>query len=58
MERHNQQYIRLLEKELVPAFGCTEPIAIAYAAAYAREVLGAMPKEVDNQAERGDCAVV
>ncbi len=47
MERHNQQYIRLLEKELVPAFGCTEPIAIAYAAAYAREVLGAMPKEVD-----------
>lgn len=37
-------YIRILKEELVPAMGCTEPIAIAYAAAKARDVLGAMPK--------------
>ena len=47
MEKYYQQYIQLLEKELVPAFGCTEPIAIAYAAAYARDVLEAVPEEVD-----------
>lgn len=35
-----QAYLRILEKELVPAMGCTEPIAIAYAAAVAKEVLG------------------
>lgn len=33
-------YVKILENELVPALGCTEPIAIAYAAAKAREVLG------------------
>ena len=37
-------YVRILREELVPAMGCTEPIAIAYAAAKARDVLGAMPK--------------
>lgn len=42
-ERLTQQYIRILKEELVPAMGCTEPIAIAYAAAKAREVLSAMP---------------
>ena len=36
-------YVKILKNELVPAFGCTEPIAIAYAAAKAREVLGEMP---------------
>lgn len=30
------QYIQILNEELVPALGCTEPIAIAYAAAKAR----------------------
>lgn len=39
-------YIRVLEKELVPALGCTEPIAIAYAAAKARETLGVFPETV------------
>ena len=38
-----QYYVDILKEELVPAMGCTEPIAIAYAAAKAREVLGAMP---------------
>lgn len=39
-------YIKILNKELIPALGCTEPIAIAYAAAKAREVLGKFPEEV------------
>lgn len=39
-------YIRILNKELVPALGCTEPIAIAYAAAKAREVLGEFPDRI------------
>lgn len=38
-----KKYIELLKKELVPAMGCTEPIAIAYGAAKAREVLGGLP---------------
>ena len=37
-------YVAILKEELVPAMGCTEPIAIAYAAAKARDVLGSMPK--------------
>lgn len=38
-----QAYTQILKEELIPAMGCTEPIAIAYAAAKAREVLGSMP---------------
>ena len=37
-------YVQILREELVPAMGCTEPIAIAYAAARARQVLGALPE--------------
>ena len=36
-----------LKRELVPALGCTEPIAIAFAAAKAREVLGQFPRHMD-----------
>ena len=36
----------ILEEELKPAMGCTEPIAIAYCAAVAREVLGGLPEKV------------
>ena len=36
-------YTAILRAELVPAMGCTEPIAIAYAAAKAREVLDCTP---------------
>ncbi len=39
-------YVKILKNELVPALGCTEPIAIAYAAAKAREVLGEMPESI------------
>lgn len=38
-----QQYIQVLKEELRPAMGCTEPIAIAYAAAKVRAVLGGLP---------------
>ncbi|MCD7808732.1 MAG: L-serine ammonia-lyase, iron-sulfur-dependent, subunit alpha [Erysipelotrichaceae bacterium] len=41
-----QTYIDILEEELIPAMGCTEPIAIAYASAKAREVLGEIPDKV------------
>jgi len=41
-----RQYIQILNEELKPAMGCTEPIAIAYAAAKARAVLGAMPERL------------
>ena len=37
-------YIQLLNSELIPAMGCTEPIAIAYAAATARDTLGCFPE--------------
>lgn len=49
MEKSNVKYdayIHILEEELVPAMGCTEPIAIAYGAAKGREVLGALPDQV------------
>ena len=35
-----QRYLSLLQQELIPAMGCTEPIALAYAAARLRELLG------------------
>lgn len=41
-----QAYVKILEEELKPAMGCTEPIAIAYCAAVAREVLGGLPEKV------------
>ncbi|WP_319560335.1 L-serine ammonia-lyase, iron-sulfur-dependent, subunit alpha [Marispirochaeta sp.] len=42
-----QKYIDILNSELVPALGCTEPIAIAYASAKARQVLGEFPDKID-----------
>lgn len=47
MERSGMQYqtyVQILKGELVPAMGCTEPIALAYCAAKAREVLGCLPE--------------
>lgn len=41
-----QHFVKILREELVPAMGCTEPIALAYGAAKAREVLGCMPERV------------
>lgn len=39
-------FVEILKEELTPAFGCTEPIAIAYCAAKARETLGCLPEKV------------
>lgn len=49
MERNDiryNAYVQILKEELIPAMGCTEPIALAYAAAKAREVLGAIPERI------------
>lgn len=49
MEKDNikyQAYVDILKEELVQAMGCTEPIALAYAAAKCREVLGVLPERV------------
>ena len=40
-------YLDILREELVEAMGCTEPIAVAYAAALARQTLGRMPERVE-----------
>ena len=42
-----RKYISILKEELIPAMGCTEPIAVAYCAAVARETLGAVPEKVE-----------
>ena len=47
-----ENYLEILSSELIPALGCTEPIAIAYAAAKVREVLGCMPESINV-----DCSV-
>ena len=49
MEKTDQRYrhfVQILREELVPAMGCTEPIAIAYGAAKAREILGRLPDQI------------
>ena len=40
-------YVSILKEELLPAMGCTEPIAVAYAAAVAKRELGAVPEQVE-----------
>jgi len=44
-----ERYISILREELVPATGCTEPIALAYAAAKMREILGTLPERVEAE---------
>lgn len=49
MDRNGEtykKYVNILQSELLPAMGCTEPIAISYVAAKAKEVLGLVPEEV------------
>lgn len=49
-DKRYSTYIQTLKEELIPAMGCTEPIALAYAAAKAREVLGSLPDKVTIEA--------
>ena len=42
-----QQLVDLIYKEVLPAEGCTEPVALAYCAAKTRDVLGHIPDKVD-----------
>lgn len=42
----NVNYIEFIKQECIPAFGCTEPIALAYGAALARDLLGEEPKKI------------
>lgn len=46
MNKNYNNFLAVLKEELVPAQGCTEPIAIAYAAAYAKSVLGVFPDKI------------
>lgn len=48
-DKRYQAYIQILHQELKPAMGCTEPIAVAYACAVARDTLGALPERVKLQ---------
>ena len=43
----NEQIIALIQREVVPAIGCTEPVAVALCTAYATEALGARPERID-----------
>ena len=46
-DERRDYYVQILKDELVPAMGCTEPIAIAYASAKARATLGSVPTSCD-----------
>ena len=45
-EARKSDFIAILTEELIPAMGCTEPIALAFASARAKEVLGALPQRI------------
>jgi L-cysteine desulfidase len=56
-------YVKILNAELVPAMGCTDPIVIAYCCAKAKEALGCMPERLDlyvsgNLVKNAKCVVV
>lgn len=42
-----KSYIRLIKREVIPALGCTEPVAVALAAARARKILGDDPERIE-----------
>ena len=46
---HYDDFLAVLKEELIPAMGCTEPIAVAYASAEARKALGVLPTRVKAQ---------
>jgi len=46
-DKEYRQFVKILEEELRPAMGCTEPIALAMAGANARQLLGSLPEKVE-----------
>ena len=51
-EEISKIYIDILKEELVPAMGCTEPVAVAFAGALARETLGMQPGSSKTYCQR------
>ena len=50
-----EKYLSILKEELLPALGCTEPIALAYAASKCREILGQEAEVIEaEREENGD----
>ena len=49
------QIIDLIHREVIPAIGCTEPIAVALAAAKAAEVLGRKPEKISERQYPEEC---
>ena len=47
IESERQQIIELIKKEVIPAIGCTEPIAVALCVAKAAETLGVKPEKIE-----------
>lgn len=47
MTQIEKDFLAILQEELIPAMGCTEPIALAYAAAVARRELGELPCRIE-----------
>ena len=48
-ESERRQIIELIKKEVIPAIGCTEPIAVALCVAKAAETLGVKPEKIDDR---------
>ncbi|GHT10109.1 UPF0597 protein [Bacteroidia bacterium] len=46
LDIERKQIIQLIQQEVVPAIGCTEPVAVAFAVAKATETLGLIPSEI------------
>ena len=47
IESERKQIIDLIKKEVIPAIGCTEPIAVALCVAKAAETLGMKPEKIE-----------
>lgn len=47
MENEKQQIIDLINREVIPAIGCTEPIAVSLCTARAAELLGTTPEKIE-----------
>ncbi len=45
--KERQQIIDLIKREVVPAIGCTEPVAVALAVAKSKEILGVLPEKIE-----------